>query len=95
LPESYLELLQTHYQALRAYKPKVYPGRVTLFRARVRPLFRLHGRDLGWSRLVGGGLEVVVVPGNHLTMLTAPRVGALAQALLARLRAAQQEAERG
>jgi thioesterase domain-containing protein/acyl carrier protein len=86
LPEQFRRTVEAHYQALRDYAPRAYPGRVTLFRARVRPLFRLHGRDLGWGALAGGGLEVVSVPGNHETMLKEPNVRALAEALLTRLR---------
>jgi thioesterase domain-containing protein len=81
-----------NYQALRQYTPQVYPGRVCVFRARVRPLFRLHEPDLGWRGLAAGGLEVITVPGNHDTMLREPRVRVLA----AQLRAALQKArERG
>jgi thioesterase domain-containing protein/acyl carrier protein len=89
IPDEFRQLVETHYRALRAYKPEVYPGVVTLLKARVRPLFRLHGKDLGWSGLAGGGLDVVEIPGNHETMLTEPKVRTLAEALLARLRAAQ------
>jgi thioesterase domain-containing protein/acyl carrier protein len=89
LPESFQQLLETHYQALRDYVPKVYPGRVTLFRARVRPLLRLSGRDLGWGKQAGGGLEVITIPGNHETVLKPPNVQLLAEALLAQLDKAQ------
>jgi thioesterase domain-containing protein/acyl carrier protein len=85
-PEPFQQLLVTHYQAMRDYVPRPYPGRVTLFRARARPLFRLHGRDLGWTKLAGGGLEILAVPGNHETMLKPPHVTALAEALLSRLK---------
>jgi thioesterase domain-containing protein/acyl carrier protein len=33
IPEPFRRLLEEHYQAMREYVPKVYPGRVTLFRA--------------------------------------------------------------
>jgi thioesterase domain-containing protein/acyl carrier protein len=88
-PETFWRLLEAHYQALRDYAPRTYGGPVTLFRARTRPLFRLHGRDLGWGRLAGGGLEVITVPGNHETFLKQPHVHALARVLLAHLRMAQ------
>jgi thioesterase domain-containing protein len=81
LPEHFRHLMAVHYQALRDYVPKVYPGRVTLFRAQTRPLFRSHGRDLGWRGLAAGGLEIIDVPGNHETILKEPRVQFLAQAL--------------
>jgi thioesterase domain-containing protein/acyl carrier protein len=92
LPDCFRRLLEAHYQALRAYVPRAYGGRVTLFRARTRPLFRLHGRDLGWGRLAGGGLEVITVPGNHETFLKQPHVQTLAKALLAHLDKAREGA---
>jgi thioesterase domain-containing protein len=81
--------MATHFQALRDYAPRVYPGRVTLFRAQTTPLFRLHGRDLGWRKLAGGGLDIIDVPANHETIMKEPRVRALAKALGAALRKAQ------
>jgi thioesterase domain-containing protein/acyl carrier protein len=86
VPECFGRVMAAHYQALRDYRPRPYPGRVTLFRARTRPLFRLHGWDLGWGALAGGGLEVVAIPGNHETLLREPRVRVLATALKERLR---------
>jgi hypothetical protein len=58
---------------------------VTLFRARTRPLFRHHGRDLGWKALAGGGLDIVTIPGNHETILQEPNVRILADCLLTHL----------
>jgi aspartate racemase len=81
LPESMRPVMATHYQALRDYRPKPYPGSVTLFRARTRPLLRLHGRDLGWTKIAAGGLSIVDIPGNHETILKEPRVQVLADAL--------------
>jgi thioesterase domain-containing protein/acyl carrier protein len=89
VPDGFRRLMATHYQALRDYTPKVYPGRVTLFRAQTRPLFRLHGRDLGWRKLAAAGLDIVDIPGNHETILKKPRVRVLARALAAQLRKAQ------
>jgi thioesterase domain-containing protein/acyl carrier protein len=84
-PEPFQRLLVAHYQAMRNYAPRPYAGRVVLFRSRVRPLLRMHGRDLGWGELANGGLDVVTVPGNHETMLKPPNVEFLAKELLKRL----------
>jgi thioesterase domain-containing protein/acyl carrier protein len=92
-PEPVRRLLAAQYQALRDYVPRAYPGRVTLFRARTRPLFRLHAPDLAWGPLAGGGLEIFGVPGNHETMLKPPHVRELADALLLRLGQAQDSYE--
>jgi amino acid adenylation domain-containing protein len=79
--EQHRKVARAQYWALRQYKPKIYPGRLTLFRARMQPLFSSHNPDKGWSRLAGGGLDITVVPGNHLGMLQEPHVRILAQQL--------------
>jgi thioesterase domain-containing protein/acyl carrier protein len=89
MPKQFQKVLEVHYPALREYVPNVYTGRVTLFRARTRPLFRLHGYDLGWRELAAGGLEIIVIPGNHNSILNEPYVKVLAARLRACLRKAQ------
>lgn len=46
-PEHYRRVAETHYHSLINYKPRVYPGRITLFRARAQPLFSSHVADKG------------------------------------------------
>jgi thioesterase domain-containing protein len=41
---------------------------------------------MGWSRLVGDRVQVHLVPGNHITMLSSGPVAALAESLALRLR---------
>src|SRR5262249_60033022 len=72
VPAHFRRLMATHYQALRDYTPRPYPGRVTLFRARTRPLFRLYGRDLGWLALADGGLDGIAIPGTHESIQKEP-----------------------
>ena len=79
--EQHRKVARAQHQALRAYRPRVYPGKVTLFRARKQGLFSSHAPDKGWGRLVTGGLEIKAAPGNHLGMLQEPLVRVLAQQL--------------
>jgi aspartate racemase len=79
-PEESRQRLQVEYAALENYTPKHYDGRLTLFRARARPLFRVCGRDLGWSDLATT-VDVTVVPGSHVTMLRDPYVRVVADQL--------------
>ncbi|HEY9429207.1 MAG TPA: alpha/beta fold hydrolase, partial [Gemmatimonadaceae bacterium] len=79
--------------AFRNYRPQPYPGRVTLFRAEIR------GGDevdlaTAWTRLAGGGLEVLDVPGSHLTMMSSTHISQLAERLRACLVEAFAAAER-
>src|SRR5262249_5752106 len=82
LGPEYRALIETHRRALAQYKPRPYPGRVTLFRARTQPLVaQSRERDLGWRRLAVGGVDVKTLPGAHLTIIEKPFVHALAYEL--------------
>jgi amino acid adenylation domain-containing protein len=85
----YRRMMEANLRALREYIPKVYPGRVTLLRARARPLFEASEFDLGWGGWVKGGVVVRTIPGNHETLMKEPFV----QNLAARLKAALSEAD--
>jgi thioesterase domain-containing protein len=75
-------------RAVLGYRPLPYRGSVTLFRATRRGVSGNRSRTLGWRRLAQGGIRVVDVPGEHLTMLRRGRALALAAALDASLEAA-------
>jgi aspartate racemase len=81
--EQHRKIARAQQRALREYTPQLYPGCLTLFRARMQPLLSSHHPDKGWSRLAGGGLKIKVVPGNHLAMLQEPHVKILAKELRA------------
>jgi aspartate racemase len=81
--ENHRKVARAQQQAIRNYRPKVYPLRLTLFRASMQPLFSSHKPDKGWGRLAGGGLDVRVIPANHLGMLQEPHVRILAKELKA------------
>jgi thioesterase domain-containing protein len=83
--EQHRKVARAQSRALRNYVPEPYPGRVTLFRPRMQPIFSSHRRDKGWSALAVGGLEIRTVPGNHLAMLQEPHVRTFAQELKASL----------
>jgi amino acid adenylation domain-containing protein len=56
-------------RAVQRYKPRAYPGAVTLFRATDRRVTGTYSRTLGWGKLARGGVRVVDVPGSHATVL--------------------------
>ena len=47
----------------------------------MQPLFSSHRPDKGWRRFAAGGLDIKVVPGNHLAMLQEPHVQVLGEQL--------------
>jgi len=69
------------FDAFLKFRPRPYAGRLSLFRARTRPLIEISQGDLGWGSLVAGGVDVHVIPGSHSTILAEPSVRTLAAAL--------------
>jgi amino acid adenylation domain-containing protein len=95
LPPATLHVWHTNINAERAYVPKVYPGRVTLFWASEAPVTDHDWYSpLGWNEYAGDGLEVHVIPGNHESFRTEPHVQVLAAKLMACLDRAQAAAAR-
>jgi thioesterase domain-containing protein len=81
LPPKYVMMMELKLRALREYTPKPYSGRLTLIRARTRPLFHSQRADLGWSEWVTGGVDIRSIPGHHASMLKEPGVQVLAREL--------------
>jgi thioesterase domain-containing protein len=81
LPPKYVKMMESNLRALREYTPRHYPGRLTLIRARTRPLLHSQQADLGWSEWVTGGVEILSVPGHHASILKEPCVQVLAREL--------------
>ena len=75
-------------RALRDYRPRPAPIKMSLFRAKVQSLSNLAlDSTLGWNELGGSDVRVHVVPGNHGSMMTEPMVRELAKAISEQLEA--------
>jgi hypothetical protein len=61
---------------LLGYRPRVYPGQITLFRARER--FLRWDPTLGWEGLANEGVALNVIPGSAEELLKEPNVHILA-----------------
>ncbi len=90
LPQPLLELTyrKLNTEASQAYVPRVYPGRLTMFKAKEEELeYQRFGYyldpQLGWGELVTGGIEIHEVSGDHIGMLKEPHVQGLAEKLQA------------
>lgn len=78
-PENYLQMIEANMRAARDYVPKPYPGRLTLIRARTRPLLHSYREeDLGWGKWAAGGIEIKSVGGHHSNILDEPSIRAVA-----------------
>jgi thioesterase domain-containing protein len=69
------------FVAAREYRPRPYAGHVMLFRSAVQSVGPYHDAKQGWGLLVGDGLEVCEMPGDHEDMFREPYVQLLAKEL--------------
>jgi iturin family lipopeptide synthetase A len=76
-----LKVRLTLSEAVAAYAPKIFPGKVTLFRAQNPNDGFEYAHDLGWSDFAEGGVEIHHIPGAHETMFFDPNVKILAAKL--------------
>jgi thioesterase domain-containing protein len=72
-------VFKANLRAARAWQPRPFPGRITLFRAADSRRLGPDGTG-GWGAFAKA-LDVVTVPGDHRRMVTPPYVEALARAL--------------
>ncbi|HEV7509099.1 MAG TPA: amino acid adenylation domain-containing protein [Thermoanaerobaculia bacterium] len=71
-------------QAIRAYAPEPYTGRLTLWVSEATAASYAAALDV-WSRLVPAGLDRTILPGDHYSLLRRPEVERLARELTAQL----------
>ncbi len=90
LPDRYRRVMEAQYRAWKAYVAAPYPGRVTLLRARTHPLLHSLEPDMGWGKVACGGVEMLVIPGHHRSIMEEPLIQKVAEALKACLDRADQ-----
>jgi len=83
VPQQFSNLEDINRFAMTLYRPTVYPGRLTIFRALSREAAVENDELLGWGGLATEGIEVQDVTGRHLDMLKEPNVRLLASKLRA------------
>lgn len=76
-------LAEAHVEAFWTYRPRLYTGRVAVFRASEQPAGLRVDPTLGWSGLVAGELECHEVAAYHDNILKEPPVRTLAEDLAA------------
>jgi aspartate racemase len=76
-----VQVRQDNWRAMQAYRPQACQGRITLFKTSTISDKVERPADYGWACLAGGGLDIVLVPGEHLTLFAPENIATLAQAL--------------
>ena len=77
----FVHTLRTHTMAWRNYSPEAYPGKITLFRAKEEEHTDIEELDLRWGEFAEGGVEVIEISGDHLSMIHKPHAKQLAKHL--------------
>jgi aspartate racemase len=75
--------IELNQAAARNYVVRPYPGRLTVFRATKVSFDRPEAIEsgLGWGAYATGGVDVIDVGGDHMSILAEPHVGVLARHL--------------
>jgi aspartate racemase len=72
---------ESNTYAAANYRPKMYAGKLTLFRSTQRSISDGTDEMLGWGGLAAEGVQVHRVPSNHFNMFREPAVKELAEKL--------------
>ncbi|MCP4702674.1 MAG: acyltransferase domain-containing protein, partial [Gammaproteobacteria bacterium] len=79
----FLRVLNANLLAMFNYTPHRYPGpgRVVFFRAETRRPSDPPRPELPWIELAGDGMEIYIVPGDHISMNSPPHIQAITERL--------------
>jgi amino acid adenylation domain-containing protein len=69
------------HPAFHRYEPKPFQGKIALFQSSDWPTGPYFDFKLGWTDLVGDGLEFYRIPGDHPSMFVEPNVNLVASRL--------------
>jgi len=85
--QRYVRIHRSNLDAMARYTPRQYDGRIDLFRStETLPGIgmdypRTDDPTMGWQKYSVTPVAIHDLPGNHITMMTSPRVGVLADLL--------------
>jgi len=85
-PEVYDQwLLNYLLEAAERYQPRLYPGKIILFRSAEEPSGRFLDFKMGWGTYAAGGTEVIEMEGDHFILFQDPSVTQMANRISAAL----------
>jgi len=83
----YLDVTRSNINAMDTYNPEKWDVNILFFKAQEVNKFSALTPEKAWDDLAQGGVEVVNVPGNHISMLSKPNVAFIGNELEKRLNA--------
>jgi thioesterase domain-containing protein len=85
------QVKETITYAQGKYEPKVYPGRITFFRASQQPPGYYVDPQLGWGAIATEGVETYEIPGHHSSIVTSPVLAEKLKVCLERIESEKQD----
>jgi amino acid adenylation domain-containing protein len=76
----FFKMFKVNSQAMWDYQPRIYPGKITFFSAQEKDAYNAKRPEQAWQ-LLANEIEVIDVPGNHITMNALPHVQVIADYL--------------
>jgi amino acid adenylation domain-containing protein len=73
-------ITDTYDRAVKSYVPSPYNGKLTVIKAAQS----WGPKEMGWEKLAKGGIDVVLVPGDHYSLIKEPHVKELTRELASR-----------
>ncbi|TAE74611.1 MAG: non-ribosomal peptide synthetase [Verrucomicrobia bacterium] len=81
-----IQVREENWRATQQYHPRPFAGKITLFKAMTANDKIAWPKDYGWTELAKGGLDIIPVPGQHLSIFDEAHIQELATALSTSLR---------
>ncbi len=75
------DVFQADVQAIVEHRPRQFAGRITLIKAAEQAMDLAGDATLGWSSYAAGGIDIHVIPGDHVHMIREPSVRHVAACL--------------
>jgi len=81
LPRTVKHVRRACELAAKTYVPRVYPGRLVLFRSSQKPLMQFRDPHAAWGSYASQGLQIHEIDGDHDSILLEPQVQSVAEQL--------------
>ena len=76
-----VDIIKRNFSAMKNHQPDIQDGNILFFKARESDDVSQAQPEMAWVPLARGGIEIIPVPGNHISMLSLPHVSHLAEKL--------------
>lgn len=81
-----IHITKLNLKAMQDYSAEPWNGKILFLKAEERDKFSVSTPELAWIPLAKEGIEIIPVPGNHISMLSSPHVSRVTKEIEERVR---------